>query len=345
MKIVFLYTELAGYIKTCMDALANKGVEVHVFHYPVNPEAPFEFDLKNSPCRFYLRSEFSQAQLRNQIININPSVMVCSGWVDREYVNICRELKPKFKTIVAIDNQYEAGLKSWLSRLRARLFFKSAFNYAWVPGEPQVEYAKSMGFKLSEIEMGFYTIDIEKWNFATANDAEVFPKRFVFVGRYVEFKGIIELWQAYKQLESEEWELFCAGNGDLYAHRIIHKGIYHVGFVQPADLGKFASEGGVFVLPSHKEPWGVVVHEFAAAGFPIVCTTKVGAASAFVKEGKNGYIIKPNSTKELKRAMKKITEHADDELKEMGRVSKDLAKQINLDKWVETAFRFIKNKI
>ena len=344
-RIVFLYTELAEYIKTSMDALAEKEVEVHVFHYPVNPEAPFKFDFENSRCEFYLRTRFSRAELIDEVKKINPQAIVCSGWIDKDYVSICHELRPKVKTIIALDNQLEKGLKPRLARERAKRLFKPAFDFAWVPGNPQVKYAEKLGFKPNEIQTGFYTIDVKKWNQVNGNNSTtVFPKRFVFVGRYMEFKGVIELWEAYSQIDSKGWELYCAGNGDLYPSRRIQKGIHHIGFVQPVDLHRFVAQGGVFILPSHKEPWGVVVHEFAAAGYPIICTENVGAASAFLEDGINGYVIKSNDLVELKGAMNKIIAISDQELFKMGQESKRLASQIDIDAWVNTAIQFIEER-
>src|SRR5690554_5848607 len=255
-RIVFLYTELAEYIKACMDELAKEDIEVHVFYYPINPEAPFNFDFESSGCEFYLRTEFTRSELLNKIKNINPQAIVCSGWIDKDYVSIRRELRPQIRTIVALDNQLEGGLKPRLARERAKRLFKPAFDYAWVPGIPQVRYAEKIGFRPDEIQTGFYTVDVEKWSRVNGNNLNGdFPKRFVFVGRYMEFKGVLELWEAFSQIDTKGWELYCAGNGDLYPTRRIYKGIHHVGFVQPIDLGKFVAQGGVFILPSHKEPW------------------------------------------------------------------------------------------
>ena len=47
--------------------------------------------------------------------------------------------------------------------------------------------------------------------------------------------------------------------------------------MQPEDLLAFMSTGKAFVLPSTFEPWGVAVHEFAAAGYPLILSDAVGA--------------------------------------------------------------------
>ncbi len=344
-SIVFLYTELADYIKVCFDKLANEGVDVHVFHYPVNPEAPFEFNFKTSGCHFYQRTHFSNRELQDKIESISPGAIVCSGWIDKGYVAICRSLHKKIKTIVALDNQIESGLKSRLALTRAKLFFKPAFDFAWVPGNPQREYARKLGFKKNEIQTGFYTVDVKKWSEIKWEYPETqFPHRFVFVGRYVDFKGVIELWNAFKQINAGDWQLYCAGHGALYESRMQHEGIQHLGFVQPADLYKFVAKGGVFVLPSHNEPWGVVVHEFAAAGYPLICSKTVGAATAFLQPGVNGILVNPKNEMQLAEAMQSIVDMPDRDLIEMGRQSKKLAAKMNIELWVNTALNYLENE-
>ncbi len=344
-RIVFLYTELAGYITSCFDRLIEEGVEVHVFHYPVNPEAPFEFDLKSSSCNYHLRSDFSNSELQQEIKRINPGAIVCSGWIDKGYVAICRALKGKFKCVLALDNQLQKGIKARLAFIRAKLFFKSVFKDAWVPGAPQLKYALKLGFQENEIYQGFYTVDVKRWNALEWNTPEgTFPHRFVYVGRYVEFKGIKELWEAYRRLDSKDWELYCAGSGELYEDRALFEGIFHEGFVQPADLDKFVADGGVFILPSHKEPWGVVLHEFAAAGYPLICSENVGAASAFLKNGENGFQVKPNEVLLLQEVMQNIIDTSDDQLFKMGQKSKEIASQVNIEMWLQTALNFLETK-
>lgn len=344
-SIVFLYTELADYIKVCLDRLANEGVEVHVFHYPVNPEAPFQFNFESSPCQFYLRTDYSNRELQDKIEKLKPEAIVCSGWIDKGYVAICRSLHTKVKTIIALDNQLESGIKARLALLRAKLFFKSAFQFAWVPGKPQSEYAKKLGFKKTAIQTGFYTVDTKKWSELKWESPEnQFPHRFVFVGRYVDFKGIAELWDAFKQINSGDWQLYCAGHGVLYESRMQHKGIHHLGFVQPADLYKFVAKGGVFVLPSHNEPWGVVVHEFAAAGYPLICSKAVGAATAFLKPGLNGILVSPKDEMQLAEAIQSIVNTPDMELIEMGKQSRELAGKMNIELWISTALNYLEQR-
>lgn len=333
-KIVFLYTELAGYIEACLEELAATGYQVYCFAYPVNPEAPFQFS-SNSKCFYFNRFDFSNDALKSKVLGLDPDLVVCSGWIDDGYLEVCKSVNYHVKKVIALDNKETGSLKSKLSLLRARFKFRSIFDYAWVPGLPQKAYAEKLGFDADDIFLGFYTADFERYSkIEWSAKKATFPKRFIYVGRYVEFKGVRELWNAFLNLNQGEWELYCAGQGQLFDKRTEGKGIHHLGFVQPSDLDKFVAEGGVFVLPSHKEPWGVVVHEFASAGFPMICSDQIGAASAFLNEGENGFIIPPKNRKLLAAAMQKMMNLSDQELYAFGAKSKELAGQITITDWL-----------
>lgn len=334
-KVVFLYTELAGYITTCMERLAATGVEVHVFAYPVNTEAPFEFS-DNRLAHYYNRKDFNKGSLHEKLNEISPNLVVCSGWIDDSYVAICKQLPENVTKVLALDNGFSGTIKSWVSVMRARLKFKSVFDLAWVPGDPQWNYAERMGFEESEIYGGFYTADSEKLGSIKWKNEKIFPKRFVFVGRYLAFKGVREMWNAFLNLPPNDWDFICAGQGALYEKRTQAAGIKHLGFVQPDEIENLMAEGGVFVLPSHKEPWGVVVHEFTSAGFPLICTKEVGAATAFLENDKNGYLIPAKSQQALAKAMNEILGMSDEQLFAFSERSRELAQRITIENWIET---------
>lgn len=335
--IVFLYTELAGYIRACMEHLARQGCEVHVFAYPVNAEAPFEFDPAGAACHYYPRFDYGREQLSEKVQSLSPHLVVCSGWIDKDYVALCKRLRGQAATVLALDNQLDGSMKAKASALRAKVRFKPAFDLAWVPGAPQVAFARAMGFASGDIHTGFYTADVTSFERARGRRGGGPPaKRFVYVGRYIDFKGVEALWEAFRTLDAPGWELWCAGTGPLYDARPEMPGLRHLGFVQPADLDTFVGEGGVFVLPSLREPWGVVVHEFAAAGFPMICSTAVGAATAFLKEGENGYTVRPGDVNALREAMERIAALAPTEIEAMGVVSAHLAARYTRDTWTQT---------
>ena len=95
----------------------------------------------------------------------------------------------------------------------------------------------------------------------------------------------------------------------------MHPKIFHHGFKQPHKLAPFLEDAACFIMPSKKEPWGVVLHEMAIAGLPLIASKQVGAATAFLKTGENGYTI---DSSELTDKIKQFYQLADADHKMMG---------------------------
>ena len=111
--------------------------------------------------------------------------------------------------------------------------------------------------------------------------------------------------------------------------------------MQPDELSKFIEQTGVFILPAYYEHWGVVVHEFAAAGFPLLCTSTTSAATTFLKDNYNGYVLKPKSTESILSALRKIIALSDKELLEMATNSVTLSSQVTPDTWSQTLMSLV----
>ncbi|MFT4771438.1 MAG: glycosyltransferase involved in cell wall biosynthesis, partial [Cryomorphaceae bacterium] len=126
------------------------------------------------------------------------------------------------------------------------------------------------------------------------------------------------------------------GAGELWDQRVEHPSIFHHGFLQPSEMKDLVAKGGIFVLPSHKEPWGVVVHEFAAAGFPLILSNKVNSATAFLKEGENGFAFKAKNKKDLEGVLSNMINLSDAALHEMSSESRELGINMTVSRWLKT---------
>lgn len=345
MKFLFLYTEIAEYFLACCNNLAAHG-EVHIIRWPVNKEAPFQFQ-ENNNLKLYSKSDYDFTQLKQLVDSINPDVIVCSGWVDKDYLKITKTYFKKIPTIMTCDTHWRGDFKQRIAMIISRFTLLKIFSHSWVPGQIQKQYVLNLGFKEKNIETGFYSCDLNHfesiYQSQKAQKQAHFPKRFLYVGRYYEFKGIKELWQAFIELQTEqpnEWELWCLGIGDI--EPINHPNIKHFGFVQPKDLPSFTLQTGVFILPSRFEPWGVVVHEFAASGFPSLLSNQVGAKEQFLQEGKNGFEFKSESVTDIKNALKNIINSSETELLEMSAYSNKLSKSISPTTWANSLLKMAK---
>lgn len=348
-KALFLYYELAGYFMASLQKFVEAyPVEAHVIRYPVNAVAPFKINSDNADIHFYERKEYSDDQLIDLATTISPDFIFCNGWSDKGYIAICRHFKGRVPGLVTFDNPWRNTARQNLARIVGPLFLKKIFTQCWVPGHPQKIYARKIGFKDSQIREGLYSADLQLFHTYYEKFREEkkrnFPKRFLFVGRYTKLKGVKELWEAFIRLHDEthnEWELWCIGKGDYDDVFPDHPKIKNFGFVQPADLIQYVEQTGVFILPSQYEHWGVVVHEFAAAGFPLMCSDTTSAAHAFLEDGKNGFLHKPFKVSSILETLRKFVHATDEELNIMAEHSVTLSRTITPDTWAATAWEYL----
>lgn len=345
MKILILYQELAFYTIKCIEAIVTEhDAEVHVISKQVNKEAPFQFEEKQKAVHFYRRESISSAELSQLVERIQPNLIFCAGWIDKLYLNLVKKYHRRFPTLLGMDNPWRATFRQYLAIVYGRIILKPYFEFAFVPGKRQAFFAKKIGFTDKNILTGAYSADVDTFNSYYHPDKK--PNHtFLYIGRYVPQKNIEMLWQAFVEILPEignQWRLICAGTGCIPP--FVHPNIIHKGFVQPQDFREILREADVYILPSMFEPWGVSVHEMAAAGFPMILSTEVGAGEEFLQEAKNGFLFHPSQKEQLQQAMLRMTKLSDDELKKMGRHSHALAQRITPSTWAATLMRAIQSE-
>lgn len=350
MKILFLYTEIAAYLTSSVKYFLQKNpqAEVHIVRFPVNKEAPFE--IKHFPNLFlYQRNEFNSSALFDFAKSLKPDIVLCSGWVDKTYLKICSHFFNITPCVLILDNHWSGNWKQWILRLSSSFTLRRMFSEVWVPGLPQKEYALKLGFKESKIHTGFYCADTSLYSnyYHSLKQSKSIGSNFLVVARYIPAKGLDNLWNAFTELkdngELKEWELYCVGTGQNFETRKIHPAIHHLGFKQPHELGEIIEKTSVFVLPSLFEPWGVVVHEYAAAGYPMLLSKYVGAGSAFLIPNENGYVFDPLNKESIQEALKKMAQLKAEQIIEMGEKSIAQSKIISPEKWAQTLTNFVFN--
>ncbi len=346
MKILVLYEELALYLVKGFNVLAQKNnCEILIISEKINSVAPFKFDNIHKNITVKERENFSEEELLNLSKQFKPDLVFLGGWIHKPYLKIVKTLKQK--TVIAFDNQWRGNLRQVLGCLYFKFTLKKYISHAFVAGQKQSDFAKRLGFDEAHITKGLYCCDYELFSsyskLKTAGGSSI-PKRFLYVGRYVKEKGIEDLWTAFIEMQKEhssDWELWCLGKGDISP--VQHPRIKHFGFLQPSEMAKIIENTGVFVLPSSFEPWGVVVHEYASAGFPILCSDKVGANDMFLSDNINGFVFKAGNITQLKEKLNKFTTLPDKELCTMAQKSFDLAVKLTPDIWAEKLLKIIRS--
>lgn len=136
------------------------------------------------------------------------------------------------------------------------------------------------------------------------------PPTFLYSGRLVASKDVPTLLHAFVQVQRKlpDARLVILGSGPLgpqlaeLRDRLALRTVTFKGFVQPDDLTSEFEAADVFVLPSRREPFGVVVMEAMAAGMPVIASTRVGAARDLLTES-CGIVFPVGDTDRLASAM------------------------------------------
>lgn len=335
-RIVVLFSRLSDYIINIFENYINQSRnEILVFKKePSGKEAPFKFNLSQYKTNFRNEEAFTDESLIEELKLYNPHLIICSGWSNPKYLSAVKHFHKTKPCVLTMDNQWHGTLKQRIGCLYSKLYFKKYFDKIWIPGNAQEYFAKKLGFNKEDIIKGWY---VANKKFLRKTDKDTFNKRFVFVGRYVKNKGITELIDSFinlKRKTNNDWLLHCYGTGELKDKLKNHNDVFHYGFTQPEQLIEESKKGGVFVLPSHFEPWGLVVQEFALAGYPLIVSNKVGSASQFIDD-KNGVIFDTNDDESLEKAMKYFTEKPESELVSMSRQSQKKGLVISEKMWIK----------
>jgi glycosyltransferase involved in cell wall biosynthesis len=346
VKIAFLWSELSGYMVASIEELKRQPeVDVLVVHWPVNKTAPFDLtNLAKDHC-YINKCSVSPAEMLARLQAFGPEVVLLSGWGDCSYLRWAGALKQQgAKIVCCMDTQWRNTLRQRLAVLTKRFHTVRHFDAFWVAGERAAQFAQRLRVNRQAIWRGVYTCDSRKFDAAYASRRQKvqggspWPRQFLFVGRYCEAKGIHTLLQAYQsyRLKSQDpWELHCAGAGPLKSRLSAIQGVVDHGFVQPDELADLFGQAGAFVLPSMYEPWGVVLHEAASSGLPIVCSDQCGASVELLRDGYNGYLFEAGNSYELERSLSLLADMSTLSLSVMSERSSLVSKQFSPELWAE----------
>ena len=133
-------------------------------------------------------------------------------------------------------------------------------------------------------------------------------------------------------------QLVYVGKGDL--EEGLKKEAYRIGVSDKVtflgwrdDIPEIMQVLDIFVLPSLNEGMGRVLVEAMAAGKPIVASD-VGGIPDLVKDGQNGFLVKPGDVSDLSFAIKKLLD--DKKMREeMGKKGRAMAKDYSVEKMVD----------
>jgi len=148
-------------------------------------------------------------------------------------------------------------------------------------------------------------------------------KDLIFIGRFTEQKGVLNLVEAMNKLEKNK--LTLVGEGDLKEEILKRvknkKNVEYLGVKSQAEVAKLFNITRFHVMPSEFEGLPISLLESMACGC-IPITTNVGESGDVIKHGENGFLMVNNTPEGIINALK-LAEKEDLDL-----ISKNCARTI-----------------
>jgi glycosyltransferase involved in cell wall biosynthesis len=352
VRIAVLMTGLTAYQDKCFAELAKLGNELLLVHPSAMAFAAFDKSkFSGSVERYVWERTDSSANgestagipepgvLVPVIEDFRPDVIIMWSWDGKGYRAVMKKFRGRALRVIFNSNFWHGTKKQYAGLLASRFYVLPLFDAVWVPGERSELFARRIGFAGKQVIRGANSADTDLFERGPREQAEIAGrKRFLFTGRLIWHKApvlLAEAYAEYRTLVEDSWELVVAGDGPERGHFQDKEGIDWRGFVQPDDLVDLMHECSGFILPSHIEWYGVVVHEAATAGLPLICSDGVGAVPHLLQDGFNGWAVAADDKDELVQAMVRMSSMSPERLKAMSDGSRALASRITPKIWAQ----------
>lgn len=232
------------------------------------------------------------------------------------------------------DEAWEGGaVRGATKKFIKRIFYQGlrriCHGYLYV-GTPSRDYYLSQGMRPETMFAMPYAIDndwFRKQAEAAAPTREDFraelglePDRpvILYAAKFQAYKRPGDLVEAFSRMtdlaETRRPYLVMVGDGaeraalEAQVARLgIGDQVRFPGFQNQSALPRFYDLCDIFVLPSHRESWGLVINEAMAVGRAIVASSNMGCVEDLVRHGENGLLFPPGDIAALATALGRLT--------------------------------------
>jgi glycosyltransferase involved in cell wall biosynthesis len=324
MKIFVLSDFAAPYRKEVFKGLSQK-YDIDVFFNIAKSDQrdPKWYAHSDGELEFYvLNTEEAQAKYDNCIKNIKSyDLVICyDPWHKRSRAlqRLC--IRKKIPYVLNADGAL--GINTSFPKKQIKTFYTKRAALCFAGCERAVEYFKTYGAKAEKIVKHPFTSlkkdQLVKEPLTTEEKAEKKKSlgidektMFITVGQFIHRKAFDLLLSAWEKAEQTS-QLYIIGGGPLeeqYLQTIAEKklaNVHIVGFKKPDELKEYYLASDVFVMPTRKDIWGLVVNEAMAAALPIISSDRCTSGNELVANDVNGYIYPCEDTELLAKYIDKL---------------------------------------
>lgn len=220
----------------------------------------------------------------------------------------------------------------WLEKSLAAL----ATDWLLLQSEEDYSLAKTRQFKQDErlLHLG-NGIDLTRFT-PSVRQANPDEMKFLFVGRLVKEKGILDLLEAFAEVSKQFPNATLTIAGELMSNerdqetaKLVEQQIaandqvHYVGFVR--DTPTLFANHDVFLLPSYREGLPRSILEAMASGLPVIATDIRGCREEVI-DGETGFLVPVERPDALMLAMRWFIEHPE-QLRSFGRRGREVVEE------------------
>ncbi len=196
------------------------------------------------------------------------------------------------------------GIKK-IARILIWLVTLPLCNRIFCIGESAINSYRFLSKKLQNLP---YSIDCNRYTYRNVSRTTT-PVKFLFVGQYIDRKGVPEILDIFSSISKNEATLTMVGSGKLNflveESASKYENIKNLGFINPDNLPILISKHDVLLAPSRHDGWAVIVIEAMLTGLPVISTKETGAffeLGVFGGPDKNGTLCEVN-TKSIRKGI------------------------------------------
>ena len=275
------------------------------------------------------------------LTRVDPEVVLVPGYYTLPAIAAAFWAKFNRRTSVLMtESTAEDHIRVWWKELLKSALIRMLFDWAICGGKAHVRYLDQLGFATDRIAHSYDVVDnrsleqsVRILRQQTAARQGLPGRYFLYVGRLAPEKnvdGLLAAWSRYRQ-QGGTWPLVLVGDGPL-ANSLqatakalpFASDVHFAGHKGSAELPPYYAFAGCFVLPSTREPWGLVVNEAMASGLPVIVSDRCGCVEDLVHPGGNGLIFNPLLDGSLPLCLQHIASMGDKERDEMGNKSQTI---------------------
>ena len=196
---------------------------------------------------------------------------------------------------------------------------------AIVPGSGAKQYATSLGYPNHRLFVAPNSVDINRFVPARSIEGRVLLRQklglpngvlCLFVGQLTQRKGLEELITAFVDpaIAGSDAHLVVVGDGPvkgrvlpiIQANPYLISHVHFIGYCPELTLPSYYAASDIFLFPTRRDVWGLVINEAMSAGLPVVSSDRAGAGLDLVEDGVTGFRFRSGDARDLVLKLRRL---------------------------------------